>query len=141
MEELLLAMMNRGYYVYISPSQRFCVRKEPMCNDPGEIFCADFGSLEEALAWVKKEIGFESDQEKQAKCKALANVLWDLQLMYKHRAFKQPRFESLGQVSNCDHQAAVESGRKLAALWIEQNFEERDVEHWEVKARPAHTKT
>ena len=136
MEQLLLAMMNRGYYIYTSPmTQRQCVRKEPMCNDNGEILCADFGTLEEALEWVKKEIDWKEPAEQRPEPKQCGTV-WDAQLMYKHRAFKQPRFESLGMIGNADYEMANKIAKETAAKFVEENFEEKDIENWEVRVRP-----
>lgn len=133
MEQLLLAMMNRGYYIYTSPTtQRQCVRKEKMCNDEGEIWCADFGTLDEALEWVKKQI----DWKEPTKEPEVKTGVWDAQLMYKHRAFKQPRFESLGMIGNSDYQTATQIAKDTATKFIEDNFEEKDIENWEVRVRP-----
>ncbi len=80
---------------------------------------------------IKNTLGEEKEPEKQ-----VASI-WKLELSYKHRAFKTPRFEDLGEFESVDYDTAYQKAKELGQLMVEQTLEEADVEHWEVRVRPA----
>lgn len=68
------------------------------------------------------------------------DFVWTGQLMYKHKAFTQPRFIDLGFVATSTQDAAVEECKKRAKRMLEAEFTnddtEKHLECWEVRARP-----
>lgn len=66
--------------------------------------------------------------------------LWVGQLMYKHRGFSLPRFEDLGFLGDGNQAEANQIAKSMGQSLIEQLFDEKDIEHWEVKVRPSKQK-
>lgn len=61
---------------------------------------------------------------------------WSGQLMYKHRGSILPKFEDLGFLDNQNKEQALEVAKKCAEKFLQEMYDEKDIESWEVKVRP-----
>lgn len=91
---------------------------------------AVWSALKEAAwkAWVAS---------RQSPAERLAKRVWDIELMYKHRGERKPRFLNLGQSFEPEREEALDEGRDKAEEWLGQQFKGNEIESWEVKVRPA----
>lgn len=134
MEELLLAMMNQGFIVYVhkdiatlkkvsTPNNPILVRFD---NGLPEIDCENVAA---AIELAKKKMDWKCESKK-------SQFSWDMELTFKHRGFQQPRFASLGQINNLDQDAAIETAKQSAEVYL-QKFKKNEIESWDVRVRPA----
>ena len=130
MEDLLLKMMDQGYYVYLN--REINKYKLDKARTPNNVEKWDDGpyhdTLEEALAVAKDLLGIKDD-----------GLTWDLEVMYEHRAFRRIQSKSLGQVANMTYEQAVEGGRRMWETLC-SNYPKEELENIGkvmVQARPA----
>jgi len=135
MEELLLAMMNKGLLLYVW-DDKFVLEKIMVPADQRyEIFDGQghikFDTREAAIAKAKEVLGWKDEPE------APLLGTWDMEVTFKHRGFQRLRFTPLGQSVNTDYQTAVATAKKSAEVYLQQTFTEDEIEKWDVRVRPA----
>lgn len=92
--------------------------------------------LKSIISKIENLLNEQFDQDQLNK-----NNTWSGQLMYKHRAFKQPRFIDLGIVIAHEEKDAHFQCTCRAEEMLEEEFREQDMDRllelWEVRVRPA----
>ena len=138
MEELLFAMMNEGFVIYVDHVnnkiilQKFSTPASPMMlyfeNDKTYFECQ---SREEALELAQKMMTWKS-----APTPPPPEPNWSASLMYKHRGERIPRFAEIGMIENKSYEEANQIASSMGSVWINTYFNETEIEKWEVKIRP-----
>lgn len=132
MEDLLLKMMDHGYYVYLNRQiNKYKLRKVGTPNNAEQWgdHSQEYDKLDDALAAAKQLLGIKDDD----------GLTWDLEVMYEHRGFRRVQNKPLGQVSNMTYEQAMEAGRK-AWETLCSNYPREELENIVksmVQARPA----
>jgi hypothetical protein len=83
-----------------------------------------------------KETAWEAWQQARKPKVEKPSVTWNLELMYKRRGERLPRFTSVGISTHQSHKEAVADGKRRAEVWLDDNFKAGEIESWDVKAQP-----
>jgi hypothetical protein len=97
----------------------------------------DFAAKVSATLDKLDELNHNKSDEKSIESKKATLPIWDMELMYKHRGSKQPRFESLGKCSDVEYTVAVKNAKTIAEKFFAETFKEDEIERWEVRVRPS----
>lgn len=150
MEELLKALMDRGFLIYryetdpppslAMPRPKFVLKKirTPADSRPFDLGDGDdtlieyFASFEEALDKAKKMIDW---QPKKTVTGRSIEHGWMLELMYRHKGLG-PKFVDLGEMKPSSYEIALADAKLRAVDHINEFLNEDNIEGWDVKIRP-----
>jgi hypothetical protein len=138
-EELYRTLMDKGFLIY-GDGANFVLEKSVTPADTrtaitNEIVpCASrivFESHGDALQKAKELINWK---DKQSAAVQTGNTCWFMQLMCQHKS--GPKFVDLGEMGAVPYSVALDEAKERATRYIEESYEEEDIEGWDVRVRP-----